>query len=412
MRRCITVRDSTRSVIDEVSEIQRLQHSSLREAERQTQAWLTRLLGAHVASVTLRPQPTSLNSFNGFAEVDGRQLFFKSHVEPESAVQEYYNAAILSEAGYNVVLPAHVERGLGKQIAFYPIVTAPVMFDLARAVETTGESSLPADDLVRYERQECEKLLNIYDSTAQPRAADKHAEAPVHQLFWHRLTGTRMKRFYADARLALPNGADDSVPVAQIFNTPWTINGVRQSATIADLVEEAQSVLAPSQDALTIVGHGDAHFGNVFIERDGAYLYFDPAFAGRHSPLLDLAKPLFHNVFAQWMYYPAEYAESSSVNVRRNASGITVDYAGAFSPFRQQIFAAKLKHLVEPTLSWLSDAGGARPGPRALDLALMCCPLLTMNLADSTRFSSGLSWLGLALTVQLGNGFGEQNFAF
>jgi hypothetical protein len=399
-------------VVDEVSEIQRLQRANLPAAERQTQAWLTRLLGTPVASVTLRPQPTSLNSFNGFAEVAGRQLFFKSHAEPDSAVQEYYNATILSEAGYHVVLPVHVERGSGKQIAFYPVITAPVMFDLARATEVAGEPSVPADDLVRYEQQECEKLLRIYDSTAQLCDAGKHAEAPVHQLFWHRLTGTRMKRFYENAHLALPNGADDSVPIAQVFNASWTINGVRQPATIADLVEEAQSVLAPAQPALTVVGHGDAHFGNVFLEGDGAYLYFDPAFAGRHSPLLDLAKPLFHNVFAQWMYYPEEYAESSSVDVRRQASEISVDYARAFSPLRQQIFAAKLKYLVEPTLSWLRAAGAGQLSRRVLDLALMCCPLLTMNLADRTRFSSELSWLGLALTVQMGNGGTDQNFAF
>jgi hypothetical protein len=45
-----------------------------------------------------------------------------------------------------------------------------------------------------------------------------------------------------------------------------------------------------------------------------------------------------------------------------------------------------------------------------LDLASMCCPLLTMNLSDTTRFPPNIGWLGLAIALQLGNGDSDQDF--
>ena len=38
-----------------------------------------------------------------------------------------------------------------------------------------------------------------------------------------------------------------------------------------------------------------------------------------------------------------------------------------------------------------------------LQLALMCCPLLTINLLDEARYSPAVTWLGLAHAVLMGN---------
>jgi len=53
-------------------------------------------------SVELRPSAVSLNSFNGYLTLrDGTRMFFKTHVEPDSVIGEYYNAALLAEAATN-----------------------------------------------------------------------------------------------------------------------------------------------------------------------------------------------------------------------------------------------------------------------------------------------------------------------
>ena len=38
-----------------------------------------------------------------------------------------------------------------------------------------------------------------------------------------------------------------------------------------------------------------------------------------------------------------------------------------------------------------------------MQLALMSCPLLTINLLDETRYPPAITWLGLAHAVQMGN---------
>ncbi len=60
-----------------------------------------------MTAVELRPLAVSLNSFNGFMTVrDGaagsRRYFFKTHIESDGVIDEYYHAALLAEAGYPV----------------------------------------------------------------------------------------------------------------------------------------------------------------------------------------------------------------------------------------------------------------------------------------------------------------------
>jgi hypothetical protein len=44
-----------------------------------------------------------------------------------------------------------------------------------------------------------------------------------------------------------------------------------------------------------------------------------------------------------------------------------------------------------------------------MQLALMCCPLLTVNLLDAQRMPTAITWLGLAQAIQAGNS-GIENF--
>ena len=184
----------------------------------------------------------------------------------------------------------------------------------------------------------------------------------------------------------------------------WVINGVSQQKTLGELVERAKVVLNPAQDALTVIGHGDAHFGNVFLENQNRYLYFDPAFAGRHSPLLDIIKPLFHNVFATWMYFPQTIAQDLQLTVSRYGMTITIDHNYRLTPARQAILQAKVEYLIRPLIAKLR-ARGMLPihWNEIIQLAMMCCPLLTINLLDGERMPQSISWLGLSLAVQTGN---------
>jgi len=135
------------------------------------------------------------------------------------------------------------------------------------------------------------------------------------------------------------------------------------------------------------------------------YLYFDPAFAGRHSPLLDVIKPLFHNVFATWMYFPSEIAHDLQLTVSRDDMTIIVEHNYTLTPVRKEILQTKVEHLLRPLIAELR-ARDALPTnwKEIIQLALMCCPLLTINLLDGERMPPSICWLGLLLAIQTGNG--------
>jgi len=143
----------------------------------------------------------------------------------------------------------------------------------------------------------------------------------------------------------------------------------------------------------------------VFVDEDTETLiYFDPAFAGRHSPFLDLTKPIFHNVFAIWLYFPQEIAKNLWMNLEISADRIQVDHDFRPSALRLAFLESKLKHVLQPLIDHLK-ASGQLPDTwrQELKLALFCCPFLTMNLCDTQRFPPEITLLGLSLAVEMGS---------
>ncbi len=509
--------------LDSLATIQRMQFTEREKAEMLLQRWFARHMNLETESVTLTPKAVSLNSFNGFYRSDGEEYFFKTHIEEQGVLEEYYHAEQLRQAGYNIVKPLRTIHEEGQQMVIYPVVRWPVMFDLMRAVETGEAEDGTFGVLVSAEKQECERLLDIYRSTFASSKAEEHAHAPIHQLFWHRLAGGRYKSFYEGKVIPFPNGKstwdyrghshfarvrnvpeklflffsqpvqecrgrsplpgfgvspknssfpfsqpvqeyrgrsplpgfgvspknpsllsrflagvqraqpfagvrgvpekpfssfsppqaasqrgrkkeDTAIPFNELLRYHWIINGVSQQRTLGELVERAKVVLNPAQAALTIIGHGDAHLGNVFLENQNRFLYFDPAFAGRHSSLLDVIKPLFHNVFATWMYFPHDIAQDLQLTVSKHDMTITIEHNYTLTPVRQAMLQTKVEHLLRPLLAELR-ARDALPADweEMMQSALMCCALLTINLLDTQRMPPSITWLGLLLAVQTGN---------
>ena len=396
--------------IDDLATIQRMQFSQRHKAELLLRRWFALHMDLPVESVTLTPKAVSLNSFNGIYRVDGEEYFFKTHVEEQGIVEEYYHAELLYNAGYNIVRPLRTIHQKGQQMVIYPVIHAPVMFDLMRAVELGNTEQADVALLVAAEKRECNRLLAIYGETLARSSQEEHAQAPIHQLFWHRLTGGRLKSFYAEKMLPLPGQAGDEragLLFEDLLNYSWIINGVELSGplpTLGQLLERAKVVLDPARAAMTVIGHGDAHFGNVFLENRTEYQYFDPAFAGRHDPILDIVKPFFHNVYATWMYFPREVAQDLYCSVALRGDKIYVEHNYVLSPVRQAMLDTKMEHLLRPLVSVLSEQRALPENwIEVMRLALMCCPLLTVNLLDSEKRSAAICWLGLTQVMQMGN---------
>jgi hypothetical protein len=382
-----------------LQEIQALQFRDIPAASDRMLAFLREAgLPFVVESVIVRPLAVSLNSINGFITTDtGRKLFFKTHIEPQSIISEYYNAAILAEANYPVIQPLFGATEYGKQLLIYEYFDAPSLFDVLWAVETGQRSD--AAEIVAIQEQADRDLANIYRQTLAPLSAEQHAAAPIHQLFYHRLVGGRYASFYEGQEVALPG---QKMSFADLSQWRWRINGVEYADSIQQLVQRAIEILNPTQrEVWSVVGHGDAHNGNVFLSGD-QLIYFDPAFAGRHSFLLDLTKPLFHNVFATWMYFPQAVADQLDIHYEVQAQVIDIRHNFQPIPARVATLRSKLHSVLFPMLQELGERG--HPQWREyLKSALFCCPFLTMNLRDPAKFPPAITLLGLALAVEMGS---------
>ena len=387
---------------DALQHVQCLQFIQPDEAAALMLELLREIFPLDIRAVQLRPLAVSLNSINGTLTLaNGRRLFFKSHVEPDSSISEFYQATVLAQAGWPVIRPLHSSTAWGRQLLLYEVVEDPTVFDVAWQIENDDTAQL--DALRAAQQASDDELLTLYQRSLRWQSECEASAAGVHQLFWHRLTGGRMSRFYGPQSIfLLPQGRR---PMEAVWCARWTINGQRYRETLVELVKRAETLLRPAQAGPAIAGHGDAHNGNVFLRDAGRRMtYFDPAFAGQHHPLLDLAKPLFHNVFAMWMYYPREKAALTTVSVKEGSDGCWhVEHDYDLPQIRELFFNSKLERVLLPLLRELAARDWLRPDWRSyLKLALFCCPLLTMNLADSSRFPPSISLLGLSQAIETG----------
>lgn len=388
-----------------LEEIQALQFRDLGAANEALRAFFGAYLPFRIAAVQIRPLAVSLNSINGFLTTeDGRRLFFKTHVESQGVLDEYYNAAVLAEAGYAVIQPIHAVAERDRQVLVYEVVELPSLFDVAHAIER-GERGGAEAVVAAQERSDAD-LLAIYLRTLVTIDAEQNARAPIHQLFAHRLTGGRFAQFYQGQPFALPGA---TLAFEELARLRWRINGRAFAETLGEIIERAAARLDPATPTVAVVGHGDAHNGNLFFDEErGRLIYFDPAFAGTHSPFLDLAKPLFHNVFARWMYFPAEVAAGLTLRCELGDGTIAVEHDFAPSALRLALLRSKLRLTLAPLVRDLAARALLPPDWRALlKAALFCCPFLTMNLGDRGRFPPEIGLLGLCLAVEMGGTVAE-----
>ena len=117
--------------------IQSLQFTNPIEANQLLLTFIKENLPFKIKEVMLRPLAVSLNSINGFLTTEaGEKLFFKTHIEPQSIIHEYYNSTVLAEAGYPIIQPIFSSTEWGKQLLIYKFFDLPSLFNVINEIET------------------------------------------------------------------------------------------------------------------------------------------------------------------------------------------------------------------------------------------------------------------------------------
>jgi len=398
----------------DLNDIQKLQFSDKPRAELAIHQMLERSEGQPVDRVELNPKPESLNSVNGFVTFkNGNRYFFKAHTEENEQISEYYNAALLAENGYPIIAAKQISHSPGQQLVLYEILSLPTLFDLVKEAEDSQPAPpFPSDieALLTAQIELDRTTFAVYAKTLQEKSASDHAQAPVNQLFHHRLKQDgRLGLYYAGKKLAL---GTDEISFEQLSQLRWNINGVVYDRTLSGIIAQSQDLLEP-RSGPAVIGHGDAHNGNIFVDRTtGKFHMFDPAFAGVHSPILDLTKPTFHNVFARWMYYPHEVANEFEISYKIDGNQIVIEHNYIPSQLRLRFLESRRQNVIEPTVKLLKQHGMLPSSwGEYLRAAFFCCPFLTVNLfatpvANGTlseRYPLKIKLLGLCMAVELGS---------
>jgi hypothetical protein len=414
-------------------QIQKLQFSDKAKAEKHVLEFLQKNEDPSIASVELKPKPESLNSINGFVTyANGERYFFKSHVEENEKVSEYYNASVLADAGYPVITARRIKQQPGQQIAFYEVLSLPTLFDELKAEEDWQRNNTPSTKalhLIQAQNELDKTVGECLHRTLRVITAAEHARAPIHQLFAHRLAEDgRLGLFYRNQEITLDQ---NQLTFEELASMRWTINGAKYAASLQDIIEMARDLLVP-RDGPASIGHGDAHNGNIFVNFDLAtggplesptstqefgtasskakLVMFDPAFAGLHNPILDVTKAIFHNHFARWMYFPEEAVNEFGLSYSIKKNRIYIEHDFQPSSLRRQLLRIKVNNVLEPLLDYLDQQNMlANNWPRYLRSALFCCPFLTVNLFApdipggtlAERYTLPIKLLGLAMSVEL-----------
>jgi len=395
---------------DLLQQIQSLQFRDKTAAESLVLDFVRRTFPLDVVAVELRPLAVSLNSFNGFLTLrDDKRLFFKTHTETDTVIGEYYRAGMLAEAGYPVIQPLYSSTQTGQQLLIYEVIDDPSVFDVSWHIEMGDTGTLAA--LAEAQNATDDHLMQIYAETLDWQPADEAAQSAIHQLFYHRLTGGRLERFYGSLPSQNSNEVKVKLPdkihlMQKVRRVRWNINGQIYDQTLDEIIVNSIRLLEPVQAGPSVVGHGDAHNGNVFFQQCGgeaSLLYFDPAFAGRHHPLLDITKPLFHNIFAMWMYFPQVKLEMTRISFEPDGDVWNVQHDYMLHSVREMFLRSKVQRVLLPVLRELRWRDWLRSDWRDfLKAALFCCPLLTMNLTDGAKFPPEICLLGLTMAVEMG----------
>ena len=374
-----------------------------------------------IMSAVINESKLSLNSVNGRLDAEGKKYFFKFHAEENeqegSANTEYYNAKLLADSGWPVLQPIYTSHQPGMQCAIYDYVDVETAFEAYETEEAKRLSGGAYDEhrlqeLLKMETELCRTIRKSFLTSLELAARDSVKKAPVHQLFYGRLVGTRenpprIELYYQNRSVALLDGS--AIPFNDFSRMRWEINTVRYEETLEEISAKARNLLNPTRDerVSSVIGHGDDHNGNRFII-NGSYALFDPAFAGRQPALLSFVKATAHNIFAHpfWFYDPKKLVGRAKIDVTLKNDKIIVNHdwkTEELSPLRIKILDIYAEEVWRPLVADLSKRGWLPADWKEyVRKALFCCPFLALNLIDGARFAPPQSLLALSKCVELG----------
>ncbi|KZP27688.1 hypothetical protein FIBSPDRAFT_927977 [Athelia psychrophila] len=338
-----------------------------------------------------------------FAAFPGQDFFWKETVH---IAEELHGASLMADPRIHgrTQVPCGVDTQRDVPVVCYPWFEGTMIHEI-QFLHSRGAGDHAAL-LLNAEMQRAEDMLKTYQATVCRGPSSSGVQA----FFCDRLRGhKRLRQFYGEG-ITLPiswggEGGDGHLPLAELLSMPLLING-RPYPTLNAICATALNLLAPRADDLVVLGFGDAHGGNVLLGAQPqassrpALLYVDYEAAGWHSPWLDIAKPLYNDVFFNLLYADAleiDLGATGAVRTRKAGEVLEVDVRLPQSEIARCLWEIKRRFVLEPFIAGLAEADKEGWKER-LGHALFCCALLTRNYIDCPEVFFANLAVGVMLT--------------
>lgn len=350
--------------------------------------------------VYVEPGPFSSNSNHGRATFDnGEAAFFKEMRDDARFRGEIFGAMTASAYYPHMQEPLFTDPG--RNLVAYPWRSGDVL--ASKRLSPASDESIPP--LMELELRRAGDALNAFVLSASDvsRGLAKKEDlylSRIHDLFYGRLVGGRLREFYGSYGASL---GKEETPFSELLNLTPIINRMRYPS-LGESLRVAIENLDPERLAggPLVCGLGDAHSGNIMHgDSPDDYLYVDYEFAGFHSPYLDVAKPLYNDVSFDLFYSDRKpLPPDVEILVERKGNDLVIEHNYAPDALSRYLLKTKVDGIIKPMHAALSDVGVIDDGGwwRTLGSAMVCCGLLTRDL---TKFSAAGFWLNLANVVEM-----------
>lgn len=238
------------------------------------------------------------------------------------------------------------------------------------------------DSILDVEMRKAEDMLRAYCNSTQDAADLGRSSSPVaiDRFYRERLCGdSRLRLFYSSGIFICGTW----LSLDKLCHLKLRING-RDYSSLRTVLDDATDCLMSKQRLLAF-GLGDGHGGNVLVPFSSGpdparkLLSIDYEVSGFHSPLLDLAKPLYNDIFFRALYADC-ISSPPQIEVELMDDTLLMRTFYGDSSLAQAILGVKRSYLVEPLFRHAQELGfDLYPEARVLSSALFACGLLTRD---------------------------------
>ncbi|KAI1769465.1 hypothetical protein GGR53DRAFT_524646 [Hypoxylon sp. FL1150] len=341
-----------------------------------------------------------------YTSIVGETKIFCKRVLSAPWAEDEMNGAIMTSHYFpRVQLPRRSTSGL----LLYPLFQGKTESEIRLSYIEEGRSNWDiAESLLYLELVKAEDILRAYKhSLVNFQGADTGRGYKIQRLFHeHLVDDNRLRDYYGPCIRLL----GQTIPLDEFLGMQWTINGVRYPP-LREVLDATCEIVKPGglqvSSCPVLFGHGDAHGGNIMMSNEPSphsspeVLFVDFEVSGFHPVMLDLAKPLFMDVFFDSFYVdllPSDDRPDMKCQIVRNT--IVVDFDPKVDWLSQAILDIKVRHLIHPLCEEIRNklSMSLEDHVPLLSSALFVCASIAKNFAkDEDGFLLSFS-IGLILS--------------